>query len=156
MNKFTTALLLGTALVAPSAAFAKDITVDVKMARFGGYPAYAAVYITNPDGSYNSTLWVAGSKQRYLGALRQWAKGVSVAGVTLDGISGASVGGGKTLTVTSSIADSMIDAGYEVHVDTAVEEGGQYSSDAAAPLTTAAMGQPVDGTGYVGTLTVKF
>ena len=86
----------------------------------------------------------------------QWAKGVSVAGVTLDGITGASVGGGKTLTVTSSIADSMIDAGYEVHVDTAVEEGGQYSSDAAAPLTTATMGQPVDGMGYVGTLTVKF
>ena len=72
MRKLTAALLLGTALATPTVAFAKDIAVDVKMVRLGGYPAYVAVYITNPDGSYNSTLWVSGSKMKYLGALRQW------------------------------------------------------------------------------------
>ena len=154
MRKLTAALLLGTALATPTVAFAKDIAVDVKMVRFGGYPAYVAVYITNPDGSYNSTLWVSGGKMKYLGALRQWAKGASAVGVNIDGISGASVGGGQTLTVKASIADALIDAGYEVHVDTAIENGGQFSSDAVAPLTNSASDQPVDGTGYVNTLTV--
>ena len=88
MHKLTAALLLGTALATPTVAFAKDIAVDVKMVRFGGYPAYVAVYITNPDGSYNSTLWVSGSKMKYLGALRQWAQGASAVGVNIDGISG--------------------------------------------------------------------
>ena len=92
---------------------------------------------------------------KYLGALRQWAQGVMAVGVNIDGISGASVGGGQTLTVKASIADALIDAGYEVHVDTAIENGGQFPSDAAAPLSNSASGQPVDGTGYVNTLTVK-
>ena len=56
----------------------------------------------------------------------------------------------------ASIADALIDAGYEVHVDSAVENGGEYSSDAVAPLTTAASGTPVDGVGYVSKLTVSF
>jgi len=156
MSKLTTALLLGTALFAPATAFAKDVTVDVGMVRFSGNPAYLAVYVTNPDGSYNSTLWVSASKSRYLGHLRQWAQGASAVGVKLDGITGASVGGGKTLTVHASIADALIDAGYEVHVDSAVENGGEYSSDAVAPLTTAGVGTPVDGAGYISKLTVSF
>ncbi|WP_417309672.1 DUF2271 domain-containing protein [Devosia sp.] len=156
MRPLTSALLLGTALLAPSAAIAKDISVDVQMVRYSGNPAYLAVYVTNPDGSYNSTLWVSGTRTRYLRDLRQWAKGAAAAGVSLDGITGASVGGGQVLTVNTSIADSLIDAGYEVHVDSAVEHGGSYSSDAVVPLTSAENGQPVDGTGYVSHMTVNF
>lgn len=155
MRNIITTLLLGTALVTPSMVWAKDVTVSVDMVRFSGNPAYLAVYLTKPDGSYDSTLWVSGSRQRYLGHLRQWATGVRAVGVNIDGITGASVGGGQTLTVKSNVADALIDAGYKVNVDTAVENGGEYSSDAVAPLTIAGSGKPVDGTGYVSKLTVS-
>lgn len=156
MRHLTSALLLGTALLVPGAALAKDISVDVQLVRYSGNPAYLAVYVTNPDGSYNSTLWVSGTRTRWLRDLRQWAEGASAAGVTLDGITGASVGGGQVLTVNASIADSLIDAGYEVHVDSAVEHGGSYSSDAVVPLTSAQNGLAVAGTGYVSQMSVSF
>ena len=156
MRKLTAALLLGTALLFPGVAFAKDITVSIDMTNYSGHAAYLAVYVTNPDGSYNSTLWVAGSKTKYMGHLRQWVQGIAASGtINIDGITGASVGGGQNLTVNASLADTLIDAGYEIHVDTAVENGGEYSSDAVVPLTQAASGTPVDGTGYISSMTVS-
>lgn len=155
MNKIIVALLLCTALVAPASAIAREVTIDAKLVNYSGNAAYLAVYLTKPDGSYDSTLWVSGTKQRYLGELSGWVSAMRGAGVTtlnLDGITGASVGGGQTLTVKADLADALIDAGYTIHVDTAVEHGGIYSDDAVAPLSSTT--EPVDGTGYVSKLSV--
>lgn len=156
MKKIIAALLLCTALVAPVAAMAREVTIDAKLINYSGNSAYLAVYLTKPDGTYESTLWVSGTKQRYLGDLSGWVSAMRDSGATslsLDGITGASVGGGQTLTVKANLADALIDAGYSIHVETAVEHGGQYADDAVAPLTSTA--QKVDGTGYVSTLSVS-
>ena len=156
MKNIIAALLLCTALVAPAAAMAREVTIDTKLVNYSGQAAYLAVYLTKPDGTYDSTLWVSGTKQRYLGDLRGWVSAMRDSGATslnLDGITGASVGGGQTLTVKADLADALIDAGYSIHVETAVEHGGQYTDDAVAPLTSTA--QKVDGTGYVSTLSVS-
>lgn len=153
MKKLLALLLLGTALVAPNVAFARSVTVTTDLIRYSGNNAYIAVYITNPDGSYNSTLWVSGTKFRYLGELRQWAQGISQAGGNIDGITGASVGSGGKLTVSADIADPLIDAGYQIHVDTAVEHGFSAPSDAVIPLATSAA--PVSGNGYVKSLSIS-
>lgn len=156
MKKIIAALLLCTALVAPAAAVAREVTIDATLVRYSGNAAYLAVYLTKPDGTYESTLWVSGTKQRYLGDLSGWVSAMRDSGATslsLDGITGASVGGGQTLTIKADLADALIDAGYTIHVETAVEHGGQYPDDAVAPLTSTA--QKVDGTGYVSTLSVS-
>lgn len=156
MKKIIASLLLCTALVAPAAAMAKDVTIDTKLVNYSGRSAYLAVYLSKPDGSYDSTLWVSGTKTRYLGEMRGWVSAMQNAGetsLTLDGISGASVGGGQTLTVHANLADALIDAGYTIHVETAVEHGGEYPDDAVAPLTSTP--QQVAGTGYVSTLSVS-
>jgi hypothetical protein len=153
MKKLAAILMLGTALVAPSVATAKDVAIQASMVRYSGNAAYVAVYVTDPTGAYHSTLWVAGHKTRYYGTLRGWVQGVSQAGsINLDGITGASVGGGETLTVHANLADALIDAGYQIHVDTAVENGGEYTNDAVIELTSAPA--TVDGTGYVSKLSV--
>jgi hypothetical protein len=64
-------------------------------------------------------------------------------------MTGASVGSGQTLRVTVDIADALIDAGYQIRVDTAVEDGRDHPGEITAPLTTAANGRPVSGRGYV-------
>lgn len=154
MKKLAAMLMLATALVAPATAWARDVTIEAQMVRYSGRPAYLAVYLTDPSGAYQSTLWVSGHKTRYYGTLRGWAQGVSQAGsLNLDGITGASVGGGETLTVHASLADALIDAGYQVHVDTAVEDGGEYSDDAVIAVTSAP--GTVDGTGYVSKLSIS-
>jgi len=155
MKKIIAALLLCTALVAPGVAMARDVTIATKLVNYTGRAAYLAVYVTKPDGTYDSTLWLSGTKQRYLGDLRGWVSALrsSGASLTLDGITGASVGGGKTLTINANLADAMIDAGYQIHVETAVEDAGEYPDDAVAPITSAP--QQVSGAGYVSTLSVS-
>jgi len=156
MKKIIAALLLCTALVAPAAAMAREVTIDTKLVNYSGNAAYLAVYLTKADGTFAQTLWVSGTKQRYLGELTGWVSAMRASGATsvkLDGITGASVGGGQTLTVKADIADALIDAGYTIHVETAVEHGGEYTDDAVAPLSSTA--QKVDGTGYVSALSVS-
>ena len=80
MKKIIASLLLCTALIAPAAAMAKDVTITTTLDNYSGRDAYLAVYVTKPDGSYDSTLWVAGSKQRYLGDLRGWISAMTAAG----------------------------------------------------------------------------
>ncbi len=153
MKKLLAGLMLATALVAPGIAEAATVTITANLLRYSGPAAYLAVYLTNPDGSYNSTLWVAGQKTKYYGSLRGWASSASQGGsLSLDGITGASVGSGGTLTVTADLADTLLDAGYRIHVDTAVEHGGEYADDAVIDLTSApAM---LAGSGYVDSLSV--
>lgn len=153
MKKLAAMLMLATALIAPGVAMARDVTIQTSLVQYSGHAAYLAVYLTNPDGSYNSTLWIAGQKSRYLGDLRGWARAVSAAGsLNLDGITGASVGGGETLTVHASLADTLLDAGYQIHVDSAVENGGQFADDAVIALTSAP--GTASGTGYVNSVSL--
>lgn len=153
MKRFAAILMLATALSTPLLAQAREVKISATLNDYGGPGAYLAVYVTKPDGSFAQTLWVSGQKVRYLGELRGWAAAASAAGaVNIDGISGASVGSGQTLEVTAELVDAMIDAGYVVHVDTAVEHGGAYADDAVAPLVSAP--QTVEGTGYVKTLAI--
>lgn len=155
MKKLAALLMLATALVAPSVALARDITVKAQLVGYSGNAAYLAVYVTAADGTLAQTLWLAGGKTRYYGALRGWVQSLGNAtSVDIDGITGASVGGGQTLTVHASIADNLIDAGYSVHIDTAVEHGGEYANDAVIPLTSA--GGTVDGTAYLRSATLSF
>lgn len=154
MKTFAAMLMLATALVAPGVAWARDVTIEARMVRYSGHAAYVAVYLADASGAYHSTLWVSGHKTKYYGTLRGWVRGVSQAGsINLDGITGASVGGGETLTVHATLADALIDAGYQIHVDTAVENGGEYTDDAVIPVTSEPV--TVDGTGYVSQVSVS-
>lgn len=154
MKMLMASLLLATALVSPDLAMAADVTISATMKDYPGNAAYLAVYLTRPDGSYDSTIWVAGTKTRYLGELRGWVRALqSAASLNLDGITGASVGSGQTLTLHTQLADAMIDAGYQIHVESAVEHGGDYPDDAVAPVSSSP--QQVSGTGYVATLSVS-
>jgi len=153
MKRVTAILMLATALSTPTLAQAAEVKVSAQLDSYSGPGAYMAVYVTKPDGSFAQTLWVAGQKARYLGSLRGWYASASAAGeVKIDGITGASIGSGQKLEGSVELADSMIDAGYTVHVDTAVEHGKEYTDDAAAPLTSE--GQTVAGSGYVKALSI--
>ncbi len=110
MKKLAALLLLATAFTAPALAYGRDATLTIQMSSYQGPPAYLAVYLTKPDGSYDSTLWVAGGQSGYYRHLRGWIRSVP-ADTRLDGITGASVGSGRSMQVSIAIADALIDAG---------------------------------------------
>ncbi len=156
MKKLSAILLLATALATPSLAYARDATLSIQVSSYQGPPAYVAVYLDKPDGTYDSTLWVAGGQSQYWRHLRGWIRGASAANVSVDGVTGASIGSGRSMQVAISITDALIDAGYTIHVDSAVEQGAENRDDVVLDLTQANSGMAVYGNGYVAQMSVSF
>ena len=149
MKKILGSFLLIGAVALPGIVHARTLTLTTQLQNYGGNGAYLAIYVTSASGKYYKTLWVAGKKSKYYKSMRDWARGSGLNPREFDGVSGASVGSGDTLTVKVELADALIDAGYEIRIDSAVEDGRENASDVRAPLTSQGAGKPVAGRGYV-------
>ncbi|PTE19411.1 DUF2271 domain-containing protein [Cereibacter changlensis JA139] len=139
-------LALTTALTLPAVAMARPVTLGGVLASYGGDGAYLAVYVTDAQGALIQTLWVAGGRSKYYKHLSDW---VAAGGGAIDGVTGASVGAGRSFSVTVELADALLDAGYVLHVDSAVEDMRDSPSEIALPLTTDAAGQAAKGRRYI-------
>jgi hypothetical protein len=150
------ALSLAATLGLPTLAQARPVTFTTVLTAYKGDGAYVALYLTDAKGQYQQTLWVAGKKPKYYTHLRDWARGSGLRNEEYDGLTGASVTSGRTLNVTLDLADSLIDSGHQVRIDTSVEDMRDNRSEVAVPLTTEGVGKSVPGKGYVKSFTYKF
>ena len=137
MKKTAVALGLIAAIALPVAAEARPLTLNTTLTNYGGNGAYLAIYLTDAQGKVHSTLHVAAPKAKYHNHLRDWSRGSAAARRTIDGITGASVGSGQSLKVSVDVADALIDAGYQIRIDSAVEDGRDNPAEIIAPLTMA-------------------
>jgi hypothetical protein len=153
MKKIIAGACLAGALALPALAYARPVVLTTQLQSYGGNGAYLAFYLTDAAGKYKKTLWVAGPKVKYYKHMSDWARGSGLNAREFDGLSGASVGSGKSLKVTVELADTLIDAGYEIRVDSAVEDGRDNPADARLPLTKQGSGKPVKGRGYIKSFT---
>lgn len=151
MRKFATSLCLAGIFALPGMVQARPVTLTTELKNYTGNGAYLAIYVTDAAGQYKKTLWVAGKKTKFYKHLRDWARGSGLKPTEFDGVSGASVGSGRTLKVTAELADALIDAGYEIRVDTAVEDQRDNPAEVRVPLTTKDKSKPVAGRGYIKT-----
>ncbi len=149
MNKMlkvlTAAFIFSTGTLAES----KEMTLTTILKNYSGEAAYFAIYLTDSKGVYQQTFWVGGKKAKYYRGLLDWAYGSKKRRAEYDGKTGASLKSGQTFTMTVTLDDAWIDAGYQIRIDTAVERKRRVAADIIAPLTTADIGQPVAGTVYV-------
>ena len=143
-------------LLAAMTVNAREITFTTELKNYGGDGAYVALYLTNEAGQYQQTLWIAGEKSKYYKHLSGWARGSGQRSSEYDGLTGASVAAGKTMTVTLDLADSLIDSGHQIRVDTAVEDMRDNRYDVVVPLTTEGVGQTTAGRGYVQSFSYSF
>ena len=153
MKKLAASLCLAGVIALPAVAQARQVTLTTQLQTYSGDGAYLAFYVTDANGQYQTTLWVSGKKTKFYKNLRDWARGSGLKATEFDGVSGASVGSGTTLKVTVELADTLIDAGYEIRVDSAVEDQRDNPADVRAPLTTVDAGKPVAGRGYIKSFT---
>ena len=153
MNKTTRSICLASIIALSGLVQAKPITLTTQLKSYSGDGAYLAIYLTDAQGSYKKTLWVSGKKAKYYKNLRDWARGSGLKASEFDGVSGASVGNGRTLKVTVDLADALIDAGYEIRIDSAVEDGRDNPAEVRAPLTKAGAGKPTLGRCYIKSFT---
>lgn len=137
------------AMALPTLAHSRPITLTAKLKNYGGDGAYLAVYVTDANGAYVRTLWVAGGKAKYYKHLADWNRLSAGDAKRLNGVTGASVGAGRTLTVSANLADALLDAGYEIRIDAAAEDLRDSPADVRVPLTTTGAGKPQPGKQYV-------
>lgn len=149
MKTLLSALALTTALTVPALAIAKPVTLTANMNQYGGDGAYLALYVTDANGTYMGSLWMAGGKSKYYEHLSDWYRATGGNTAEINGITGASVGAGRQLKITLDLADALFDAGYELHIDASVEDMRDSPSEVVVPLTTTGAGQPVTGRRYI-------
>jgi len=156
MKKLFFALGLTIALAGPAVAQAREVTFTTELLNYGGDGAYLALYLTDAAGKYQGTLWVAGKKTKYYKHLSGWARGSRLNPAEYDGLTGASITSGRTLKITLDLDDALVDNGYEIRVDTAVEDMRDNRADIALPLTSEGAGKPVAGRGYIRSFRYDF
>lgn len=147
MKTLLYALALTTALTSP--ALARPVTLTTNMNSYGGDGAYLALYVTDAQGAYQGSLWMAGGKSKYYTHLSDWYRATRGNPAEINGITGASVGAGRQLKITLDLADALFDAGYELHIDASVEDMRDSPSEVVVPLTIQGVGQPVPGRRYI-------
>lgn len=155
MKKTLLTLCLVTAMAMSAAAQAREVTFTTQLKNYRGSGAFLALYLTDANGDYQGTLWVAGRENKYYKHLRDWAKGSRMNRAEYDGLTGASVTRGKTLSVTLDLDEALIDSGYQVRVDSAVEDMRDNAADVTVALTSDGSGVPVSGRGYVDSFTYQ-
>ena len=153
MKSIFATLALTTALALPGVAMARPVTLTTTLNSYGGDGAYLVLYVTDAQGAYAGSLWMAGGKSKYYEHLSDWYRATGGDPVQINGITGASVGAGRTLKITLDLADALFDAGYTLHVDAAVEDMRDSPNEIAVPLTTDGAGTPARGRRYVASLT---
>ena len=147
-----TTLAAACALALPGLAHSRQVTLTAQLKNYGGDGAYLAAYLTDAKGAYVRTLWVAGGKAKYYKHLSDWNRLSAGDTQRLEGVTGASVGAGRTLKVTADLADALIDAGYEIRIDAAVEKMRDSPSEVRLPLSAGNAGKPMAGKQYIQSL----
>ncbi|MEC5325690.1 DUF2271 domain-containing protein [Aurantimonas sp. A3-2-R12] len=153
MKSLLSALALTTAITVPGLALARPVTLTANMNDYGGDGAYIALYVTDAQGAYLGSLWMAGGKSKYYQHLSDWYRATGGDPAQINGITGASVGAGRQLKITLDLADALFDVGYELHIDASVEDMRDSPSEVVVPLTSADAGKPVPGRRYIRDLT---
>ena len=156
MKSILSALAITTALIMPAIAQAKTVTLNVNMARYGGNGAYLAFYLTDANGAYAGSLWMAGGRAKYYRHLSDWVRLTGGNPAEVAGITGASIGSGQDGYLSLTIADALFDAGYTLHIDAAAEDMRESPNEIAVPLTSAGAGKPVQGSRYIADFTYSF
>mgnify|MGYP001311058240 CR=1 FL=1 len=155
MKSLLSALVLTTALTLPGLAMARPVTLTTKLTNYGGDGAYLAFYVTDSKGAYVGSLWMAGGKSKYYQHLIDWYRATGGNTAQVNGITGASVGAGRTLNVTLDLADALFDAGYTLHIDAAVENMRESPNEISVPLTQGGAGKATSGRRYIQSFTYK-
>ena len=74
MKSILAALAITTALTLPATAWARPVTIDTTLKNYGGNGAYLAIYVTDANGVYKGSLWMAGGKSKYYEHLSDWQR----------------------------------------------------------------------------------
>ncbi|OEK02153.1 flagellin biosynthesis protein FlgD [Roseivirga sp. 4D4] len=150
-------VLIAVLLLAASISFGfKSINSDaitfkclIQLTNYGGEGAYVVVSVLNAEGEYVKTLSVHGDDEDWYEDLPAWYEYYPSNKVAIDGMAGASISSGGRKVTTLDLDASMLNAGYKLRFETAVEDQDYHEKDLEIELTEDVAGQRLKGNGYI-------
>jgi len=146
--RFCLATLLFSCLSFQAFAQATKYKCMLQMSNYVGEGAYVVVSVINPKGEYEKTLYVMGDDKKWYNSLKEWYK-VYTKKPNISAKTGASVTGGDRSVTTMEIDNSLLNKGYKLRFETAVEDQKYHVDDVEIPLTTEALAEKAEGKGYI-------
>lgn len=142
-------LCAGAFALGPAMAQADEAILLVQMEDYVGPEAYFSVYLVNPEGRYEETLWVSGASKVWWPDSRRWFGYYARSGENVDAITGASTAAGARRVMRVDIDPAKIDSGYTLRIETSVEEGENYQQDAEVAVARDNERTRHKGSGYI-------
>jgi hypothetical protein len=121
----------------------------VQLTNYTGEGAYVVVSLLDNKGKYKKTLQVFGDEERWYDDLPSWYKFLTTTKENVDGVSGASITAGSRKVFSITTDELMVDKGYKLRFETAVENKEYKEKDVEMDLAEANVGKTVNGTGYI-------
>ncbi len=153
LSKLALTTAFTSLMLVPGLAQAMPVTLTTTLSNFPNRSAYLAIYVTDKKGVYQGSLWMAGGAARYYHYLKGWMRATRGNLGEINGITGASVGSGRTLKIQLDLPAAVFDAGYQLHIDAASEGMRESPNDVVVPLTTSGSGKAAKGRYFVKSFT---
>ena len=121
----------------------------IQIKNYTGEGAYVIVSLINPKGDYEETLYVIGDDSEWFYEIDSWWKFYGKKRTKLDGISGATIGGGERSMFILTLDKSKINKGYKLRFESAVEDKDYYEKDIELKLNKSNLAKKSEGKGYI-------
>ena len=121
----------------------------IQMTNYTGEGAYIIVSVLNEKGEYLESVRVMGDDEEWYPDLNQWFTYYETEQPEIDGITGATLSGGKRSVFSIEIDDTRLNSGHTLRIETAVEDQKYVPDEVEIPMTTAGMAGKYDGKDYI-------
>ncbi len=121
----------------------------IQLSNYGGLGAYVIASLISPDESYVETLSVSGDEIDWYEDLPKWWEFQKETIEDIDGITGASIKSGDRRVVTFQLDPILMNKGYKLRLESAVEDKPYYEKDIELHLTDSIFGKNIEGQGYI-------
>lgn len=126
-----------------------NVKCMIQMTNYTGENAYIIISLINPEGEYVETLFVHGKDSEWYSEISDWWKFYGKRRLSVDAISGATIGGGGRTINMLKIPSDKINKGYSIRFETAVEDQEYYTKDIQFELTTESLKSKKEGKGFI-------
>jgi hypothetical protein len=121
----------------------------IQMINYSGEGAYVVISLLNQKGDYEKTLYVQGTDDEWYFDISEWWYFQGKKRANIDAITGATISGGERTISVISIANNVIDQGYKIRFETAVEDQEYHTSDVEFDLTSENLKSKIEGKGFI-------
>lgn len=121
----------------------------IQMANYTGEGAYVVVSLVNNKGKYQKTLQMLGDDNEWYNTLKSWFEFFTKKRDDIDAVTGASIAGGDRKIITLELDPSLLDKGYTIRFESAVEDQNYHKIDAEVQFSSEHILKKTDGKGYI-------